>query len=243
MVMKTTDDSRATVEGTDRRVAIVTGISKGLGLAIARQLVESGWTVIGNARNAAALEHAWKDVNSSALRLLPGDITDTRHLNDLVAIAQSLGRLDLLVNNAGALGPTPLPLLSDVAIDDVRQTIEVNALAPLNLIQRALPLLQRRHGVVVNVSSDAAAENYQRWGAYGASKMTLEKLTSVLIAENVDVRFYILDPGDMKTAMQELAFPGEDLSDRRDPMDSARAILTLANGHVAPGRYRATDIS
>lgn len=225
------------------RVAIVTGASRGLGKAIARCLLEAGWTVVGNGRDPSALKEMRDQLNGHAqLRTLAGDITNYPHLRSLVDTAEGLGCLRLVVNNAGALGPTPLPRLADLPTDALEALFRVNTIAPLRLIQLALPSISRHHGTIVNVSSDAAIESYSGWGAYGTTKSALEKLTSVFAIESPEVRFYALDPGDMRTDMQQAACPGEDISDRQDPVHVAPAVLRLLTGDFPPGRYKANEV-
>jgi NAD(P)-dependent dehydrogenase (short-subunit alcohol dehydrogenase family) len=225
------------------KVAIITGASKGFGKAAAASLLGAGWTVVGDARSKETLAATAAELaKSGSFLTVPGDVLDDDHLQELVARAESAGRFQLLVNNAGALGPSPLPGLAEVAIDDLRDLFWVNTAAPLRLIQIALPALSRSSGVVINLTSDAAAEAYEGWGAYGATKIALEKLTSVLAVEHPSIHFYSLDPGDMRTDMHQAAFPGEDISDRADPTTSAPAVLRLASAELASGRYSASQL-
>ena len=153
-----------------------------------------------------------------------------------------LGRLDAVVNNAGTLGPTPLPPLATVDVDEVAETLRVNTFAPLRLVQLALPVL-RTGGAIVNITSDAAVEGYEGWGAYGASKAALEQLTNVLAAEHPSLRVLRFDPGDMRTQMHQDAFPGEDISDRPEPEASVPALVALLEGDQPSGRYRVADLA
>ena len=222
-------------------VAIVTGASKGLGLALTQALVERGWQVVADARHADALTAVAADLGPNVVAV-PGDVADPAHRAALVAEAERRGRLDLLVNNASTLGASPLPRLVDLGLDTFRQTLEVNVVAPLALIQAALPLLRDSEGSVVNITSDAGVEGYEAWGGYGSSKAALEQLSNVLAAEESDVRVYWVDPGDMRTEMHQDAFPGEDISDRPPPDDSVPGLLDLIEGHHPSGRYAARTL-
>lgn len=225
----------------EKDVAIVTGISRGYGRAITEGLLSEGWHVVGDARDASSLTSLLDDYGGRHLSVLAGDIQVDEHLKALVALAREHGVLRLVVNNAGLLGPSPLPLLRDLSPRDLEALFSVNVAAPLRLIQLAMPALPVG-GVVINVSSDAAVESYPGWGAYGATKAALDALTGVLAAENPDLRFYALDPGDMRTDMHQEAFPEEDISDRPDPRASVPAVIVLAEGTKKSGRYRASDL-
>jgi len=222
------------------RTAIVTGTSRGLGLALARELAARGWDVVVDARDASALgaAHATFAVPGRTTAIA-GDVGDPEHRRELVAAAQGTGRLDLLVNNASALGPSPLPPLSDLDPADLEAILRTNLVAPLALIQEALPLLAASSGRILNVTSDAAVEGYEGWGGYGASKAGLEQLSNVLAAEQPDLRVYWVDPGDMRTQMHQDAFPGEDISDRPPPEESVPGLLALIEGDHPSGRYQA----
>jgi NAD(P)-dependent dehydrogenase (short-subunit alcohol dehydrogenase family) len=216
---------------------IVTGASRGLGLALTRALVERGWRVVVDARDADALLQAWPNAPSDVL--IPGDVADPDHRRRLIEAAGD--PIDLLVNNASALGPTPLPALGDYPLDELRRVYEVNVLAPLALVQLALPRLSPG-ARIVNVTSDAAFEPYPGWGGYGSSKAALAQITAILGAENSGLRVYAVDPGDMRTQMQQDAFPGEDISDRPPPEESVPGLLELIEGDLPSGSYRARDI-
>jgi NAD(P)-dependent dehydrogenase (short-subunit alcohol dehydrogenase family) len=219
--------------------AIVTGASRGLGLALARELAARGWRLAIDARGAEALEAALAELGGSAVAV-PGDVGDERHRRALVAAAG--GRVDLLVNNASALGPSPLPALADTPLDALEEVYRVNVLGPLRLAQLALPLMPAG-GRILNVSSDAAVEPYEGWGGYGSSKAALDQLTRVLAAERPDLRVYAVDPGDMRTRMQQDAFPGEDISDRPPPEASVPGLLALIEGELPSGRYLARELA
>jgi NAD(P)-dependent dehydrogenase (short-subunit alcohol dehydrogenase family) len=219
-------------------VAIVTGASRGLGLALTGALADRGWQVVADARGADELERAWGA--HDRVVTVPGDVTDQQHRLDLVEAAGP--EIDLLVNNASALGPSPLPPLAELPLAELRRLYDVNVVAPLALVQLALPRL--RYGArIVNVTSDAAVEAYEGWGGYGSSKAALEQLGAVLAAEHPGLRVYTVDPGDMRTQMHQDAFPGEDISDRPPPEDSVPGLLELIGGQLPSGRYQARDLA
>jgi NAD(P)-dependent dehydrogenase (short-subunit alcohol dehydrogenase family) len=225
--------------------AIVTGASRGLGLALALELASQGWDLVidardpGNLTQAAAIVEA---AGSGRVIAIAGDVGDPAHVDALVEAATSLGHLTLLVNNASLLGPSPQPNLADYPIDALEEVFATNVAAPLRLIQRSLPDLRGVGGTVINVTSDAATEGYEGWGGYGASKAALEQLSKVLAAEEPDVTVYWLDPGDMNTRMHQEAFPGEDISDRPLPETRVPAVMQLLTGRYPTGRYRAADL-
>jgi NAD(P)-dependent dehydrogenase (short-subunit alcohol dehydrogenase family) len=227
---------------TGRPVALITGASRGLGLALARALATRGWALVIDARSGAHLQAAADDLGSmTEVRAIPGDVSEEPHRFELVLAAEEIGRLDLVVNNASTLGLSLQPL-DRYPLDEIARVYSVNALAPLALFQRALPLLRASGGRVVNVTSDAAVEGYEGWGGYGSSKAALEQLSNVLAAEHPELRIYWVDPGDMNTQMQQEAFPGEDISDRPLPETSVPGILRLIEGELPSGRYRARDL-
>ena len=222
-------------------VAIVTGASRGLGFSLAHALAERGWSLVIDARGAEALEAARLELAElTQVTAVPGDVGDPRHRRDLVAAAGV--EIDLLVNNASVLGPSPLPPLVDYPVDELGRVFAVNVFAPLALVQVALPVLGLG-ARIVNVTSDAAVEAYEGWGGYGASKAALEQLTNVLGAERPDLRVYAVDPGDMNTQMQQEAYPGEDVSDRPPPEESVPGMLTVIEGELPSGRYRAHELA
>jgi NAD(P)-dependent dehydrogenase (short-subunit alcohol dehydrogenase family) len=221
--------------------ALITGASRGLGLALARALAARGWRLVLDARGAPALEAARRELATlTDVTAVPGDVADEWHRAALVDAAGA--RIDALVNNASVLGMSPQPPLADHPLGILEEVIRVNALAPLALIQAALPAL-RPGARVVNVTSDAAVEAYEGWGGYGASKAALEQLTRVLAVEHPELAVYAFDPGDMNTAMHQAAFPGEDISDRPPPEDSVPALLELLTGDLPSGRYRAAELA
>jgi NAD(P)-dependent dehydrogenase (short-subunit alcohol dehydrogenase family) len=220
--------------------ALITGASRGFGLALARSLARRGWTVIADARGSAALE----DVRRQAPGLVPvpGDVRDATHRRALADAVAAHGELDLLVNSASSLGPSPLPGLVDLPPEVLTTLLEVNVVAPLALVQALAPLLSR-DASVVNVTSDAAVESYPGWGGYGASKAALDRMSGVLAVEHPGLRVYAFDPGDMRTAMHQDAFPGEDISDRPLPEAVAvPALLRLLGDRRPSGRYRADQL-
>lgn len=216
---------------------IVTGASRGLGLALTRALAERGWRLAVDARYGAALERAVADLDGVVA--VAGDIADAEHRRRLVEAAG--GPIDVLVNNASVLGATPLPALATYPLEELRRVYEINVLAPLALVQLTLPHLADG-ARIVNITSDAAVEAYPGWGGYGSSKAALAQLTAVLGVEHPGLRVYAVDPGDMRTQMQQDAFPGEDISDRPPPEESVPGLLGLIEGDAPSGLYRARDV-
>jgi NAD(P)-dependent dehydrogenase (short-subunit alcohol dehydrogenase family) len=219
------------------RTGIVTGASRGLGLALTRALAARGWRLVVDARGAAALERAVGGIEGVVA--IPGDVADAGHRHALVEAAG--GTVDLLVNNAGALGPSPQPALADYPLAELVRVFEVNVFAPLGLVQEALPRLAPR-AVVIHVSSDAAVEPYEGWGGYGSSKAALEQLTAILAAEHPELRVYAVDPGDMRTQTYQDAFPGEDISHLPAAEASVPGLLALIEGALPSGRFRVREL-
>ena len=217
-------------------VALVTGGSAGLGRALVTALADAGWTVVTDARRPDRLSGLPPGVTAIA-----GDVTDASHRDALVREVTRLGRLDLLVHNASALGPTPLPRLDEVSIEDLQSVWRPNIGAPLVLTAQLLPLLASGGGILLSISSDAAAEHYPGWGLYGASKAALDHVTQQFAAENPAITGYAVDPGDMRTEMHQAASPGEDISDRPLPEAVVPALLQLLSSGLPSGRYRAAD--
>jgi NAD(P)-dependent dehydrogenase (short-subunit alcohol dehydrogenase family) len=225
----------------DAPVAIVTGASRGLGLALARELAARGWRLAVDARGADALERARAELAArTTVDALVGDVSDPRHRAALVTAAGD--RVDLLVNNASRLGPSPQPPLHAYPLDELERVYAVNVIAPLALAQLALPLMEEG-AMILNVTSDAAVEVYEGWGGYGSSKAALEQLTRVLAVEHPQLRIHAVDPGDMRTQMHQDAFPGEDISDRPPPEESVPGLLALIEGERASGRFLARDVA
>jgi NAD(P)-dependent dehydrogenase (short-subunit alcohol dehydrogenase family) len=227
-----------------RRVALVTGASRGLGRALAAELVRRGWHVVVDARDAARLASAVDEFQApNAVTAVAGDVSDPAHRRELADAVDKAGGLDLLVNNASVLGPSPQPRLADYPLDVLEQVYAVNTIAPVALLQLVLPQLEERGGRIVDVSSDAAVEAYGGWGGYGSAKAALDQLTAVLAVEHPTLRVYALDPGDMATDLQQQAFPGEDVSDRAAPESVVPAVMKLVDGDRPSGRYRAADLA
>jgi NAD(P)-dependent dehydrogenase (short-subunit alcohol dehydrogenase family) len=221
-------------------LAIITGASRGLGLALARELAARQYTLVIDARGADDLEQVARELGRvTEVAAIPGDVADAGHRHDLIAAAGET--VDLLVNNASVLGPSPQPPLAAYPLSELERVYAVNVLAPLRLAQLALPRIPDG-GAIVNVTSDAAVEPYEGWGGYGSSKAALEQLTAILAAEQPAIRVYTVDPGDMRTRMHQQAFPGEDISDRPPPEDSVPGIVAIIEGELPSGRYRAKDV-
>ncbi|MFF0266101.1 SDR family NAD(P)-dependent oxidoreductase [Kribbella sp. NPDC004536] len=233
-----------TPEPSERPVALITGASAGLGLALAHGLADRGWALVIDARGAEALKDA-ADALADRTDVVPlaGDVTDAEHRADLLDAITELGRLDLLVNNASYLGPSPLQALAAADLDELRRVYEVDVLAPIALTQLLLPALTTASGVLINISSDAAVEAYERWGGYGSAKAALDHATRVLAAEHPALSVYAVDPGDLRTAMHQAAFPGEDISDRPEPATVVPAFLQLLDSRPESGRYRAAEFA
>jgi NAD(P)-dependent dehydrogenase (short-subunit alcohol dehydrogenase family) len=222
-------------------VAVITGASRGLGLALARALAARGWKLVIDARGEEPLELARAELaRLTDVVALAGDVADPWHRGALVEAAGP--RIDLLVNNASLLGPSPQPPLADYPLDVLESVYRVNLLAPLALAQLALPLLPPG-GRILNITSDAAVEAYEGWGGYGSAKAALEQLTAVLAAEHPELHVYAVDPGDMNTQMQQDAFPGEDVSDRPPPEESVPGLLAVIEGDLPSGRYAARELA
>jgi NAD(P)-dependent dehydrogenase (short-subunit alcohol dehydrogenase family) len=223
-------------------VAVISGASQGFGHALAEALAGEGWLVVGDARDEVALTAAMASLPGEGHVALTGDVTDPAHRRRLAETAERLGGTDLLVNNASTLGASPLPAFADLEPQTYLRLLDVNVVAPLALVRELLPQLRRRHGAVLNLSSDAAVEAYETWGGYGSSKAALDHASRVLAAEEPDLRVYAVDPGDMRTAMHQAAFPGEDISDRPAPATVAPRVLDLLHTGRPSGRYRAADL-
>ena len=222
--------------------ALITGASRGLGLALARELAQQNWRLIINARGADALEHARKELSQwTEVIAIAGDVTDAEHRKALAHAAKELGGLDAVINNAGILGPSPQPELLDYPLDILADVYRANVIAPLGVLQ-ALQHTLKPDARVINITSDAAREAYPGWGGYGSSKAALEQLSNVLAAERPDWRIYWVDPGDMRTQMHQEAFPTEDISDRPLPETSVPGFIELLNSNYPDGRYAAREL-
>jgi len=225
--------------------AVITGASRGLGREIALALATRHWGLVVDARSETALATAARelvDAGAESVAALPGSVADPRHREAIAAAVGQRGELQLLVNNASLLGPSPLPTLAEHPVDALEQVYAVNLVAPIALTQALLADLTRSGGRIVNISSDAAVEPYDHWGGYGSSKAGLDQATAILAAERPDLRVYALDPGDMRTQMHQEAFPGEDISDRPLPETVVPAVLALVDEDLPSGRYRAGDL-
>ncbi len=225
------------------QTALITGASRGLGLALARQLAQQHWTLILDARGVQALEAVREELTSlTQVIAIPGDVNDENHRRALAEAAGRVGGLDVLVNNASLLGPSPQPNLLDYPLDILEQVYRTNVIAPLALIQQVQRML-KPDARILNITSDAGVEAYPGWGGYGSSKAALEQLSAILAAENSALHVYWIDPGDMRTQMHQEAFPGEDISDRPLPEESVPGLLELLTGKHPSGRYSARALA
>jgi len=226
---------------------LITGASIGLGRALAVELARQGWNLTVDARTPEALgrtEHLLREIaepRHASIRALPGDITDVAHREHLIAVATATGPLDLIVNNASDLGGSPLPPLRQLDAAAYENLLRTNALAPQQLIRAAIDALAA-DAVIINVSSDAGVEHYENWGGYGSTKAALDHLTLTWAAEEPQFTWYAVDPGDLRTAMHQAAFPGEDISDRPEPESVAPVLAALVGSGLPSGRYRAGDL-
>ncbi|HEX9442048.1 MAG TPA: SDR family oxidoreductase [Roseiflexaceae bacterium] len=221
-------------------VGIVTGASRGLGRALTHALVDRGWRIVVNARDGAALRREWGYPPHDVV--IPGDVADPAHRRALAEAAREAGGLDAVVNNASILGPSPQPSLFDYPLEVLEQVYRTNVIAPLALLQAVRASL-KPNAAIIDITSDAGVEAYPGWGGYGSSKAALEQLSAVLAAENPALRIYWVDPGDMRTQMQQEAFPGEDISDRPPPEASVPGLVALLEGQLTSGRYAARALA
>lgn len=222
--------------------ALITGASRGLGLALARALARRGWRLIIDARNGAALKTVRDELAQyTQVSAVPGDVSDELHRQALAETARSFGGLDVVVNNASILGPSPQPILLDYPIERLEQLYRINVIAPLAILQAVRATL-KAEARIINITSDAGLDPYPGWGGYGSSKAALEQLSAILAAENPAWQVYWVDPGDMRTQMQQEAFPGEDISDRPLPEESVPGLIELLEGAYPSGRYVARDM-
>jgi NAD(P)-dependent dehydrogenase (short-subunit alcohol dehydrogenase family) len=227
---------------TPQRTALITGASRGLGLALSRGLARKGWNLIVTSRDPDRL---WPVRNELAeithVAALPGDLTDPSHRQALAVLARGHAGLDALINNAGILGPSPQPELLRYPLDVLVEVYLANVIAPLGLLQAVRKEL-KPGARLINVTSDAAVNAYPGWGGYGSSKAALEQLSAVLAAENPDLLIYWVDPGDMRTDMHQAAFPGQDIGDRPLPETRVPGFLRLLESDLPSGRYSAADL-
>jgi NAD(P)-dependent dehydrogenase (short-subunit alcohol dehydrogenase family) len=231
------------MNGEPQKTALITGASRGLGLALATALAGRGWALLINARGRDALEVARAELAKiTCVQAVAGDIASPQTRTALAEAASVTGGLDVLVNNASILGPSPQPRLLDYPLDDLEAVVRVNVIAPLALAQTVRPLL-KPGARLLNITSDAGVEPYEGWGGYGSSKAALEHMSAVLAVEEPQLRIYWIDPGDMRTQMHQEAFPGEDISDRPPPEVSVPGMVALIEGDYPSGRYTARDLA
>jgi len=230
-------------EFAQERTALVTGASRGLGLALARALAERGWNLILTARDETKLKQVRDELaQKTHVAAIAGDVNDADHRKALAVLARGHAGLDLVINNAGALGPSPLPSLVDHPLDELAAVFASNVIAPLGVIQSVRAELKPQ-ARIINVSSDAAVNPYPGWGGYGASKAALEQLSAVLASENPELRVNWVDPGDMRTDMHQAAYPGEDISDRPLPEARVPGFISLIESDLPSGRYTISDLT
>jgi NAD(P)-dependent dehydrogenase (short-subunit alcohol dehydrogenase family) len=223
--------------------ALITGASRGLGLALATELARRGWNLVIDARGVDALTKVAIELAKKVrVEAVPGDVADPNHRRDLALAARDLGGLDVLVNNAGVLGPSPQPGLVDYPLEELERVLRINTVAPLGVVQALAPWL-RDGARIVNITSDAAIEPYEGWGGYAASKAALQQWGAVLAAEHPAWKVYAVDPGDMRTQMHQEAFPGEDIGDRPLPQSSVPGLVDLLGGERPSGRYAVRELA
>jgi NAD(P)-dependent dehydrogenase (short-subunit alcohol dehydrogenase family) len=219
--------------------ALITGASFGLGRAVAFELARRGWDLTIDARHAEPLASTAQALSElTSVRAISGDVGDPSHREQLVAA----GPLGLVINNASDLGGSPLPKLRDLEPAAYELLLRTNVVAPQQLIRAALPYMEAQ-AVIINVSSDAGIDHYETWGGYGSSKAALDHQTLTWAAEEPDFTWYSFDPGDMRTAMHQAAFPGEDINDRPEPETVAPIVVALIGSGLPSGRYRAADLA
>ncbi|UYM06603.1 SDR family NAD(P)-dependent oxidoreductase [Solicola gregarius] len=226
----------------EQHTAVVTGASQGLGYELAGALVARGWQVIVDARTPGPLDEATGAWGGSATAIA-GDVNEPAHRRRLVDAVRNAGRLDLLVNNASTIGASPMPTLAEIDVATLRTVYDTNVIAPLSLTRAVLPYLVEARGIVVNISSDAAVEPYEGWGGYGPSKAALDHATAILAQEQPEIRAYAFDPGDMRTALHQAAFPDDDISDRPEAATVVPALLRLVDERPGSARVTAADLA
>ena len=219
---------------------LITGGSSGLGRALVLEVTGHGATVTTDGRRPEPLADLVREADPNVLTILIGDVTDPEHRRDLIAAASAYGPIDVVINNASELGGSPQPYLRDLDSEVFDRLWRTNVGAPLQLIRAARPRLADS-AVIVNISSDAAAEHGEGWGGYGATKAALDHLTLTAAAEDPGHTWYAVDPGDMRTPMHQAAFPDEDISDRPEPATVVPALLALLEARPPSGRYRLSE--
>jgi len=225
------------------RTALITGASRGFGLALARGVADRGWNLILTARDPERLRGVRDELAAiTHVAALAGDVIDPKHREALAVLARGHAGLDALINNAGMLGPSPQPALLEYPLESLVEVFRANVVAPLAVIQELRREL-KPGARIINVTSDAAVNAYPGWGGYGASKAALEQITSILAVENPDLRVYSVDPGDMRTDMHQAAYPGEDISDRPLPETKVPAFVRVLEGNLPSGRYAASELA
>lgn len=230
------------MENKSKRTALITGASRGLGLALARTLAQQGWQLILTARNAVKLLAVQEELSKiTTVDAISGDLIDEIHLLQLPARAAKMGGLDIVINNASTLGISPQPGLLEYKIEVIHSVFHTNVIAPLSLLQKLQHSL-KPGARIINVSSDAAVNAYEGWGAYGASKAALDHLSAIFAKENPQWKIYWVDPGDMRTQMHQEAFPGEDISDRPLPESTVPGFLQLIEEEWPSGRYLSQEL-
>jgi NAD(P)-dependent dehydrogenase (short-subunit alcohol dehydrogenase family) len=228
------------------RTALITGATRGLGYAVAGALARRGWNLIIDGRDATRLRRVRDELAEiTHVAALAGDVTDDEHRRELSVLARGHAGLDAVINNAGALGPSPLPSVLDLDLEALIEVLLTNVVAPVALIQAVRGELKPQ-ARLINVTSDAAVNPYLGWGGYGASKAALEQISSVLSTElattHPELRVYWVDPGDMRTDMHQAAYPGEDISDRPLPESRVGAFIRLLEEDLPSGRYEASSL-
>ena len=230
---------------TSKKTALITGASKGLGFSLSESLAKKGWNLLINGRNANQLLKATNRLKAATeVIAIAGDMRDEIHLLQLAeALEAHHWKIDLVVNNASALGVSPMPRLLDHPVDDLHVVFHTNMIAPISLLQKVKGYFNT-NAKIINVSSDAGAEAYETWGAYGGSKAGLDHMTAILAKENPEFNFYSFDPGDMRTDMHQAAFPGADITDRPLPTEHAvPAMIQLIEGVFSSGHYTAHSLN